>query len=262
MVLVKHVGSACFHLGLQDAEPELLSLDCFQSFASRLHLDVHLLKLFTPHVNEPLAGLRVKGLVGAEQRPVCVVLDPLHEQVRHPETVEQVASTLLLLTMVLPQFEEVEDVTMPRLHVHREGALTLAATLVDVARRLVEVPKQRHKAVAVAVRAPNVGALCADVGHGHPNATSAFRDERALLEGVVDSLDAVVLHREQETRGHLRLRRACIEESRGGMREVAARHEIVRLDGCRDVANVNSACNPHQHMLRPFNDLAMHAQQV
>mmetsp|Transcript_39897 Transcript_39897/g.95443 ORF Transcript_39897/g.95443 Transcript_39897/m.95443 type:complete len:261 (+) Transcript_39897:3-785(+) len=260
MVLVKHVGSACFHLGLQDAEPELLSLDCFQSFASRLHLDVHLLKLFTPHVNEPLAGLRVKGLVGAEQRPVCVVLDPLHEQVRHPETVEQVASTLLLLTMVLPQFEEVEDVTMPRLHVHREGALTLAATLVDVARRLVEVPKQRHKAVAVAVRTTNVGPLCADVGQGHPDPASALRDECTLLQGVVDSLDAVVLHREQETRGHLRLRRACIEECGGCVSEIPARHEVVRLNGCRDIAKMNGAGNSKQHMLRPFSDLAMHTQ--
>ena len=67
------------------------------------------------------------GLVRAEEGPVLIFLDALHEKVRNPETVEEVPRALLLFAVVLLQLEEVKDVRMPGLEVHREATLALAA---------------------------------------------------------------------------------------------------------------------------------------
>ena len=55
----------------------------------------------------------------------------------HPERVEEVARARLLLAVVFLEVEEGEDVCVPRLQVHGEGALPLAAALVDETRRVI-----------------------------------------------------------------------------------------------------------------------------
>ena len=57
----------------------------------------------------------------AHERPVCVRLNPLHEEVRDPEGIEEVTGAALLLANVLLTIEEVKYVDMPRLKVDREG---------------------------------------------------------------------------------------------------------------------------------------------
>ena len=84
---------------------------------------VKLLELLSPAVGE--AGT----LVGAHETPHAVLLDALHEEIRDPEGVEEVAGALLLLSVVLAQVEEVEDVAVPRLDVNGERAGTFVATL-------------------------------------------------------------------------------------------------------------------------------------
>eukprot|EP00438_Fugacium_kawagutii_P023836 Skav212421 [mRNA] locus=scaffold202:81336:82969:- [translate_table: standard] len=194
MVLVQHVGRPRLHLGLQDAEPEVLGLDGLATFASGLQLGVEPLEVFSPEIHQSFARLPIEGFVGAEQRPVLVLLHSLHEEVRDPKSQKQVASALLLLAMILAQLNEVIDICMPWLQVHGEGSFALATALIHVARRLVEVPQHGHQAVAVAVGAADVGAARPDVGDGHANATSRFRDQCALLQGIVHPLDGVVLH--------------------------------------------------------------------
>mmetsp|Transcript_73652 Transcript_73652/g.208598 ORF Transcript_73652/g.208598 Transcript_73652/m.208598 type:complete len:573 (-) Transcript_73652:343-2061(-) len=262
VVLVQHVRRAGLHLRLQDAEPELLRLDALPALAISFHPGVHLLELLAPHVHERLASLRVIGLVGAEQRPLQVLLDAAHEEVGNPEAVEKVAGALLLLPVVLLQLEEVKDVGVPRLEVHGEGPLPLAAALVHVTRRLVEVAEHRHQPVAVAVGAADVRPLRADVGDRHPDASGGLGYERALLQGVVDAVNAVVLHGQQEAGGHLGLGRARVEQRGRRVREEAARHEVVGLDGRGHVAGVDAAGDPHQHVRRALGDLAVHPQEV
>lgn len=58
--------------------------------------------------------------------------DYLHEEVRNPKAVEQVARTGLLLAMILAEFQEVKHVGVPGLQVNGEGTLTLATPLVHV----------------------------------------------------------------------------------------------------------------------------------
>ena len=61
-------------------------------------------------------------------------LEHLHEQVADPQAVEKVPTASLLLAVVLSQVQPVEDVAVPRLQVDGEGALALAATLVNIPR--------------------------------------------------------------------------------------------------------------------------------
>lgn len=72
--------------------------------------------------------VQARSLGGAEERPVATLLDALHEQVRNPEREEQVASTNLLLAVVLAQVEELEDVGVPRLEVNGERSRALVST--------------------------------------------------------------------------------------------------------------------------------------
>lgn len=93
----------------------------FNGLISPQHsLCVELLKLLSPHLIEPGAG------DGAHQRPISVLLHSLHEQVGHPERVEEVTCSLLLLARVLATVEEVEDVGVPGLQVDGERARPLS----------------------------------------------------------------------------------------------------------------------------------------
>mmetsp|Transcript_91538 Transcript_91538/g.165287 ORF Transcript_91538/g.165287 Transcript_91538/m.165287 type:complete len:286 (-) Transcript_91538:495-1352(-) len=262
MILVKHVGRTSLHLRLEDAEPELLSLHGLAAFSLRLQAEVHLVELLTPDVHETDILLLIIGLVGAEQRPVLVVLDSAHEEVWDPKPIEQVPGALLLLAVILPHLQEVEDICMPRLQVHGKGTLALASTLIHVPRRLVEVPEHRDQPVAVTVGPSDVGALGTHVRDSNSDATCTLRDQCAFFQGVVDAVDAILLHGQQEAGRHLRLRCAGIEQRGGGMCEHASGHQVIRLHGCSCISAVDTASHSHDHVLRPLDDPVVHAEEV
>ena len=95
-----------------------------------------------------------------------------------------------------------------------------------------------------------------------PDAAGGFGDERGLLEGVVDALDGVVAHRQEEAGGELRPRRGRVEHGRGGVREELLRHHVVRLDGVVDVLAVDANGDAHEHVLRPLHHLPVDLEQV
>mmetsp|Transcript_145641 Transcript_145641/g.206265 ORF Transcript_145641/g.206265 Transcript_145641/m.206265 type:complete len:274 (+) Transcript_145641:1212-2033(+) len=258
MVFVQHVGRACLHLRLEDAEPKLLCLDRLAALALPLQACVQLLELLAPEIHEPLAALLVVGLVGAEECPVLVVLDPLHKEIRDPEPIEEIAGTLLLLTVVLAKLQEIENVRMPGLEVHSEGALPLASALIHIPRRLVEIAEHGYEAVAVAVGAANVGAAGTHVRDCHANSTGRLGDGSALLQSVVDTFDAVILQLQQKAGGHLWLRSPRIEEGRRRMGEELPRHQVIRLQCGVEVPHVDAAGRAHDHVLRPLHDFPMH----
>lgn len=53
----------------------------------------------------------------------------LHEQIRDPHGIEEVASTLELIPVVFLQVEERHNVSMPWLKIHRNRPLPLPASL-------------------------------------------------------------------------------------------------------------------------------------
>ena len=84
---------------------------------------VKLFELLSPAVGEPGA------LVRAHETPHAVLLNSLHEEVRNPHRVEEIAGALFLLAVVLAQVEEVEYVAVPRLDVDGKRAGAFVATL-------------------------------------------------------------------------------------------------------------------------------------
>ena len=84
---------------------------------------VKLFKLLSPAVGEP------GTLVRTHETPHAVLLNPLHEEVRNPHRVEEIAGALFLLAVVLAQVEKVKDVAVPRLDVNGKRAGTFVATL-------------------------------------------------------------------------------------------------------------------------------------
>ena len=88
VVFVDHVWGPRLCLGLQYSEPQLLGLDDSPGPPFLLVPLVETLKLLPPAVAE--AG----ALAGTHQGPVHVLLDALHEQVGHPQSVKQIPGSL------------------------------------------------------------------------------------------------------------------------------------------------------------------------
>ena len=88
------------------------NLDLHQGAAQHNSPSVELLKLLSPAIRQ------ARTFVGAHQAPAAVLLHTLHEQIRNPESIEQVTSTLLFFARVLLEIQELEDVSMPWLQVH------------------------------------------------------------------------------------------------------------------------------------------------
>ena len=127
---------------------------------------------------------------------------------------------------------------------------------------VVEDTEHWKDAVGGAVCAPDVGSSRADVVDGEANASSALGNDCTLLEGVVNALNAVVLHADQEAARQLGVGSARVEQRWGGVREHAFGHQVVRLDGSRDIVLVDADRHAHEHVLGTLDDLAVNAEQV
>lgn len=77
-------------------------------------------------------------------------------------------------------------------------AVYLISPLVNVASRVVEHSQHGHEAVTDPVGARNVGAGGADAVNVDTDSPRRLGDEGTLLERVVDTLNAVVLHSQQK----------------------------------------------------------------
>lgn len=175
VVFVEHVGCTGLDLGINDLVPQPDSLNCLSAFARLLVTLVELFELGTVAFEE--AG----ALVRAHESPITVGLDSFHEEIRDPQSVEQISCTVLFSTVVLSELQEINDVCMPRLQVDREGALALAATLVHVASRVVVHFKHGHQTIAVAVGAADVAVTGADAMNSKADAAGELADHSALL---------------------------------------------------------------------------------
>mmetsp|Transcript_7938 Transcript_7938/g.14064 ORF Transcript_7938/g.14064 Transcript_7938/m.14064 type:complete len:282 (+) Transcript_7938:864-1709(+) len=106
-ILEEHVRRSGFDLRGENGVPELLSTNCFATTTILLVLLIQLVKLLTVDVSE------TRCLVGAEQCPCAIGLDSAHEQIIYPHAVKQVASTGLLLSVVLLELEKGLDIGVP-----------------------------------------------------------------------------------------------------------------------------------------------------
>lgn len=82
------------------------------------------------------------------------------------------------------------------------------------------------------------------------------------LQSVVDALDAVTLHANQETTGQLRARSPSVEEGRRCMGEPALRQQMVCGNCSLNILLVDSDGDSHQHVLGALNNSTIHLQKV
>ncbi len=97
VILVEHVGSSGFDLGVENGKPQLLRIDGLASLALAFVFFVEFLKLLSVAFREAWT------LVGAHEGPLAVGLDTFHEQIGNPEGVEQITGTVGLVTVVLSE---------------------------------------------------------------------------------------------------------------------------------------------------------------
>lgn len=104
----------------------------------------------------------------------------------------------------------------------------------DLRRRARARARVSERAVAARgeQRHPRSRARAPDVVDGQPDAARGLGDVGALLQGVVDALDRVVLHGDEEAGGELGPGRPRVEQRRRGVREVPG----ARADGTQRAA--------------------------
>ncbi len=255
-VLVEHVRSSGLDLGIQNGKPQLLRIDRFASLALGLVFFVEFLELLSVALGE--AG----ALVGAHESPLSVGLDALHEQVRNPQGVKQITGTVGLVSVVLSEVQKGKDISVPWFEVNGNASLALAAALVDVSGSVIKDAKHGNDSIGSSVRSANVGLACTNVVAGKTDSTGVFGNDRAVLEGVVDSVDRVLLHGQEKARGHLRGASSGIEQCGCGVGEVFLGEAFVGLEDAVNVVSVDSNGHTHEHALRSFGNHSIHLEEV
>ena len=94
------------------------------------------------------------------------------------------------------------------------------------------------------------------------NQRNWFGDQRTLLQGIIDALNAVLLHLQQKARRHLRLRCARVEESWCGMCEEFPGHQVIGLHSRCYIAAVDATRCTHDKVLWPLHTLSVHTKEI
>lgn len=256
MILEEHVRRSRLDLGVKNGKPQLLRLDGLSDFAFSFVAFVQGFKLVAETIGETGA------LVGAQQGPGAVVLDALHEEIRHPHGEEQIARAITFVPVVFAQIQKGKDVRVPGFQVNGDGSLAFATALVDVPRRIVKDTEHGYDAVGGAVSAANVALAGPNVMNGEANTSSILGNDGAVLERIVDAVDGVFLHCHEKAGTHLWHVGAGVEERGGGVRKVSLRQKVVGLNDPRDIVSVDTDGHTHEHKLRALGNLAIDLEQV
>ena len=101
----------------------------------------------------------------------------------------------------------------------REDDCVGGETLINVACRRIEVLQHRHETITLAVCPPNETPTRPNVVYVEANTTRMLANCRTVLQSVIDSVNAVLFHRQKETGRKLLARCSGIEEGGRGMCE-------------------------------------------
>lgn len=94
----------------------------------------------------------------------------------------------------------------------RKRSGSLVTSLIDIPRRRIVRPQHRHDSIRVPVRSRNIRSPRPDVVNVKTDSSGRLGDHRTSLEGIVDALDRVFLHGDEEARGELRVGGTSVEE--------------------------------------------------
>ncbi|KAI6757641.1 hypothetical protein HG531_003466 [Fusarium graminearum] len=158
VILVEHERVSGLCLGLKNGVPKFLSLDRLATLTLSLVLFVQSLKFVTVAVT----------------------------------------SADLLLTVILSEIKELEDVGVPWFKVDGEGTRSLVTTLVNVTSSVVEHTQHGNDTVGSTIGTGDVRASGTDSVGVQANTTSHLGNHGTSLEGIVDTINAVLLHINKE----------------------------------------------------------------
>ena len=102
----------------------------------------------------------------------------------------------------------------------------------------------------------------ADTMDVQPDTPCGLTDHGTVFEGVVNTLNGIVLHADQKTRAQLRARGTGIEKGGRGVGEITLGHEVIGVNSTLDVRSVDSYSNTHKHVLRSLGRDTVDLQQV
>jgi hypothetical protein len=109
VILIQHIGSPSFYLGVNYCLPEFLCLNSFPALSFRLVFGVEFFEFFTVTLIQPL------GFIWTEKSPVLIITDSLHEQIGDPKRIEQISCSLLFLSVIFLELQKLKNVCMPGL---------------------------------------------------------------------------------------------------------------------------------------------------
>ena len=104
-------------------------------------------------------------------------------------------------------------------------------TLINVACCGVKIPQHWHEPVTLAVCPPNETPACPNIVYVEPNAAGMLADGRTVLQSVIDAVNAVILHRQEETGRKLLARRSRVEECGRRVSEEFHGEHVIGLKG-------------------------------
>src|SRR5210317_194188 len=181
-ILIEHVRRTSFRLRLENSLPNIRCRDSGVGETLLLVFGVESFKLLT------ITILETWCLVGAKERPVTTLLNPLHEEIRDPHSGEKVTTTRFFITLVETQFEKFHDVRMPWLDIDRNRSLA-SSSLVHVTCSGVENPKHGDDTVRLTICTPNSRLIPANVMDMHTDTTRPFTDLGTFRQSLINPVD-------------------------------------------------------------------------
>ena len=255
-VLERHPAVAGFAQHFHHPCVQVARLDGSRGQPLMFGLRIRALESLAPQVDEFRHRVRI------EQRPVAVVLDPLHEQIGHPVGEIEIMGAAHLVAGIAAHFEEVLDIGVPGLQIDAGRALALAA-LVHSGHRRVQRLQPWHDAVAATVGGADQRAARADPRIRLADAAGELRQLRHVGVARVDVGQRIARRIQQEARRQLLVAGAGIEQRRRAGQVVQRRHQPIQLK--RSVRRVGQRDrDAHEEMLRGLDHRALlrMAQQI
>src|SRR5688572_33291173 len=103
--------------------------------------------------------------------------------------------------MIFLEIEEIENISVPWLQINSKTSLAFAATLIDITRCHVEVSQHRDNTIGSPTCAFDVGTFRTNIVNAKADTSSRLRNLCTLFQCIVNTINAIILHREEEARG-------------------------------------------------------------
>ena len=195
----------------KDPAPEGGCLDSleqgnFTPVGHGLVLDIALLKSTSVKI------VKVGHVTRAEESPLAVLLDSLHEEIRDPIGSVHVMGSPALVANILAQLEKILDVEVPCLKVGAHGPLALAA-LIDRHGSIVCHFEEGNDSLAFPVGSLDQGTSGTDIRPIVAQSTSPFRKLRIVADAFEYVIE-IVHHRCQVAGTQLGMESPAVEKSR------------------------------------------------